>query len=71
MQITASFDANALAKKLRSAAAELRRARRQELTVEHFARRLEAHADAMLHSETAPDDRLFALRETRLAALAR
>jgi hypothetical protein len=71
MQITTSFNANSLARKLRAAAAELRRARRQDLASEQFAGRLEAHADAMLRPEAPLDERLFALRERRLGVLTR
>ncbi len=56
------FDPLQLSMKLRDVAAILRRSRRDDLASQRFARRLEAHADAILHPERTPDYRLFAQR---------
>ncbi len=61
------FDAQSLAAKLQRAAAELRWQQQQhDLATEYFARRLEAHADAMLRPDVALRERFSTLRENRL-----
>ena len=59
------FDVHSLASKLRHAAAELRCERRHDFATEQFARRLEAHADAMLRLDVALHER-FISRDRRL-----
>jgi hypothetical protein len=70
MQYGTRFDVHSMAGKLRRAAAELRGERRYDFSTEQFARRLEAHADAMLRPEVALHERFLTLRETRLLGLA-
>lgn len=66
MYSSTGFDVRPLAAKLRRAAAELRAEKRRDLATEQFARRLEAHAEAMLHPEAALRDRFLARWENRL-----
>lgn len=70
MKYGTGFDVHSLAGKLRHAAAELRGERHDDLVTEQFARRLEAHADAMLRPEAALRERFFTLRESRLLNVA-
>ena len=70
MKYGTGFDVHSLAGKLRHAAAELRGERRNDFATEQFARRLEAHADAMLRREVALHERFFSLRESRLLGVA-
>ncbi len=70
MKSKIGFDAQGLAAKLQRAAAELRWQQRHDLATEYFARRLEAHADAMLRPEAALRERFSKLQETRLVEVA-
>jgi len=63
MDMKTDFAPLALAAKLRRAAAELRAERDCDLVSERFARRLEAHADAMLRPEAPPCQHFSGLRE--------
>jgi hypothetical protein len=57
------YDPVQLSLKLRDVAATLRRSHRDDLASERFARRLEAHAAAMLDPELTPDYRPFVRRD--------
>lgn len=63
MVTPAPFDPVQLSMKLRDVAAILRRSRHDDLASERLARRLEAHAVAMLHPELTPDYRPFVRRD--------
>lgn len=69
MRSTSGFDAQGLTAKLQRAAVELRGERRGDFATEYFARRLEAHADAMLRPEVALRERFWSLREARFAGI--